>query len=514
MHICLVGRLPHLYTSSDSMAVTTATDYEVVIGLEVHAQLLTRSKMFCPCGSDYVSASPNDYVCPICLGMPGVLPSINRQAVEATIMTALALNCQISRTAKFDRKNYSYPDLMKGYQISQYDQPFSHDGWLEIQVENRTKRIGITRAHLEEDTAKLTHCNDGFSESYSLLDVNRAGVPLLEIVSEPDMRSAEEARCYLTKLQQILRYLDASKANMEEGNMRCEPNVSVRRRGVAELGTKVELKNINSFRSVYDAIEFEVSRQISLLESGQRIEQETRGWRQDSGQTVSQRSKELAHDYRYFPEPDLPVLEMDDDWVESIRSRMPELPDARLARLKQRYLLSDYDARLLVETRPRAEFFEAMMALAPEDRIHQRAKVAANWILSDFAGLLNAAGLDIDEARVTPEYLTGLIDLIESGAISGKIAKTVFQEMFDSGKSAKQIVEERGLIQITSPDKIAEVASDVLTANPKAAADYRNGKQDALNFLIAQAMRETKGRANPSLVKDHLLRILRENDES
>ena len=496
------------------MPVTAATDYEVVIGLEVHAQLLTRSKMFCSCGSDYASASPNGYVCPICLGMPGVLPSINRQAVEATIMTALALNCQISRTAKFDRKNYSYPDLMKGYQISQYDQPFSHDGWLEIQVDNRTKRIGITRAHLEEDTAKLAHCKDGFSEPYSLLDVNRAGIPLLEIVSEPDMRSAEEARCYLTKLQQILRYLDASKANMEEGNMRCEPNVSVRRQGATELGTKVELKNINSFRSVYDAIQFEVSRQISLLESGQRVEQETRGWRQDSGQTVSQRSKELAHDYRYFPEPDLPVLEVDDAWVESIRSRMPELPDARLTRLKQRYLLSDYDARLLVETRPRAEFFEAMMALAPEDKIHQRAKIAANWILSDFAGLLNATGLDIDEARVTPEYLTGLIDLIESGAISGKIAKTVFQEMFDSGKSAKQVVEERGLTQITSPDKIAEVVSDVLTASPKAAADYRNGKQDALNFLIAQAMRETKGRANPSLVKDHLLRILRENNES
>ena len=482
------------------MTATAVTDYEVVIGLEVHAQLLTRSKMFCRCQADYSSAPPNSRTCPVCLGMPGVLPLINRQAVEMTIMTALALNCQISESAKFDRKNYPYPDLMKGYQISQYDEPFSQNGWLEIEIDGLSKRIGVTRAHLEEDTAKLAHTTDNSGESYSLIDANRAGISLLEIVSEP-----EEARAYLVKLQQILRYLGTSQANMDEGNMRCEPNVSVRHRGSTKLGTKVELKNINSFRSVYDAIKFETNRQTLLLESGQRVAQETRGWRQNSGQTVSQRSKEFAHDYRYFPEPDLPPLIVNETWVGEIRSRMPELPDAKRLRLKEHYNLSDYDVYLLAETRARADFFEATVALVPPKKRHQRAKAAANWILSDFAASLKATNVEIGTAKITPEGLSGLIDLLDSDIISSKIAKTVFQEMFNSGKLAEQIVKDRSLVQITSADQIAEVVDKVLSDHSGAATDYSKGKQEALNFLIAQVMRETKGKANPKLVKERLL---------
>ena len=492
------------------MTTAAALQYETVIGLEVHAQLLTRSKMFCLCAADYADSPPNSRVCPICLGMPGVLPVINKQAVEMTIMTALALNCEISESAKFDRKNYPYPDLMKGYQISQYDAPFSHDGWLEIEIDGKPKRIGITRAHLEEDTAKLVHVKDPSGESYSLVDVNRSGVPLLEIVSEPDVRSAEEARAYLIKLQQILRYIGASRANMEEGSMRGEPNVSIRPRGSRELGTKVELKNIASFRAVYDAINYEVERQVRLLQSGQRVVQETRGWRQESGETVSQRSKEFAHDYRYFPEPDLPPLVVGRDWVEEIRSRMPELPDAKKARLRDKFGLSDYDLNLLTETRARADFFEAVVGLTPTEKQRQRAKTIANWILSDFAGLLNANNLEITQSKVSPQALSQLIDLLASATISSKIAKAVFQEMFATGKPPQQVVKEQGLVQITAADEIAEVVARVLAAHPQAASDYRGGKQEALNFLIAQVMRETKGRANPSLVKEQLLQEIEE----
>ncbi len=487
---------------------TTAVRYETVIGIEVHAQLLTRSKMFCSCPAPSLDSPPNTHVCPVCLGMPGVLPVINREAVELTIMTGLALNCEIPSEAKFDRKNYHYPDLMKGYQISQYDLPLCKNGWLEIEVDGATKRIGITRVHLEEDTARLQHVTSPAGETYSLVDVNRAGLPLMEIVSEPDMRSPEEARAYLVKLRQILRYIGASRANMEEGNMRCEPNVSIRPAGQAAFGQKVELKNINSFRHAYDAIKFEVERQRQVLESGGAVVQETRGWREDIGQSVSQRTKEYADDYRYFPEPDLPTLVVSREWVERVRARMPELPDARRARFREEYGLSDYDARVLTEVRARADFFEAAVALAKGEP-RQRAKAVANWVTGDMARLLNASGMEIQECKVTPQGLAELLELQANGTISGKTAKAVFEEMFRSGRAPGDIVREAGLVQITSGDEIAAAVEKVIRDNPKPVEDYRRGKEEAIKFLVGQVMRETRGRARPDVVLQTLEEKLR-----
>ncbi len=486
---------------------TTAIRYETVIGLEVHAQLLTRSKMFCPCSVPSLESPPNTHVCPICLGMPGVLPVINREAVELTIMTGLALNCEIPPEAKFDRKNYHYPDLMKGYQISEYDLPICRNGWLEIEVNGEKKRVGITRVHLEEDTARLVHIASGAGESFSLLDVNRAGLPLMEIVSEPDMRSAEEARAYLVKLRQILRYIGASRANMEEGNMRCEPNVSIRPIGENKFGQKVELKNINSFRHVYEAIKFEEGRQARVLQSGGRIVQETRGWREDSHQSVSQRSKEYADDYRYFPEPDLPPIALECQWVERLRERMPELPEAKHSRFVEQYGLSDYDVRILVESRARADFFEAAVALGKGDRA-QRAKAVANWMNGDLARLLNALHIEIETAKVTPEGLSQMIDLIEDGTISGTTAKDVFEKMFESGRSPGEIVKEAGLTQITSAGAVSDAVDAVIKNNPKPVDDYRRGKEEAIKFLVGQVMRETKGRVPPDTVLEVLRRKL------
>ncbi|HET8943804.1 MAG TPA: Asp-tRNA(Asn)/Glu-tRNA(Gln) amidotransferase subunit GatB [Dehalococcoidia bacterium] len=485
---------------------TTAALYETVIGLEVHAQLMTRSKMFCACPVPSLESPPNTHVCPVCLGMPGVLPVANKEAVELTIMTGLALNCEIPPEAKFDRKNYHYPDLMKGYQISEYDMPLCKNGWLDIEVEGATKRIGITRVHLEEDTARSLHVTDSAGESYSLIEVNRAGMPLMEIVSEPDLRSAEEARAYLQKLRQILRYIGASRANMEEGNMRCEPNVSIRRPGSAEFGQKVELKNINSFKHAYDAIKYEEKRQAEVLDSGGRVVQETRGWREDTNQSVSQRTKEYADDYRYFPEPDLPTLVIDQDWLHQIRQRLPELPAAKHVRFVEQYGLSDYDIRILVESRPRADFFETTVSLgggAP------RAKTVANWMNGEFARLLNASNLEIEESRVTPEALSQLIDLIEDETISGKTAKDVFEEMFKTGNAPKAIVETAGLTQISSGDAISEAVDRVIQANPKPVEDFRGGKEEAIKFLVGQVMRETKGRARPDLATEILREKLR-----
>ena len=482
---------------------TTAVRYETVIGLEVHAQLLTGSKMFCACPSPSPQSSPNSTVCPVCLGMPGVLPVINQHAVELTIMTGLALNCRIPQEAKFDRKNYHYPDLMKGYQISQYDLPLCRDGWLEIEAAGETKRIGITRVHLEEDTARSQHMTNQAGESYSLIDVNRSGIPLMEIVSEPDIRSAEEARAYLTKLRQVLRYIGASQANMEEGNMRCEPNVSIRPLGESTLGAKVELKNINSFRHAYDAIRFEVDRQTSLLESGGRVGQETRGWRDDMKQSVAQRSKEFADDYRYFPEPDLPIMVIEGAWVDEIRSRLPELPDARRRRFTEQYGLSEYDSRILTESRARADFFEATVALRSEETT-RRAKLVANWIDGDFARLLNTARLEIQDSRVTPEALSQLLDLIDSAAISGKTAKDVFEKIFETGRLPAEIVEELNLGQLESADELLEAIARVIQESPKAVEDYKSGKETAMKFLVGQVMRETKGRARPDIVLQHL----------
>ena len=455
--------------------------------------------MFCSCPAPTLDSPPNTHVCPVCLGLPGVLPVINKRAVELVIMTGLALHCQVPAEAKFDRKNYHYPDLMKGYQISQYDMPLCRDGWLEIEIEGQTKRVGITRVHLEEDTAKSVHVSNQAGETYSLVDVNRSGVPLMEIVSEPELRSAEEARAYLVKLRQVLRYIGASRANMEEGNMRCEPNVSIRPVGESAFGQKVELKNINSFKHAYDAIHYEVQRQEQLIESGGRVVQETRGWREDAGQSVPQRSKEYADDYRYFPEPDLPTLAVAREWVEEMRSQMPELPDAKRQRFRDQYGLSDYDATILVENRARADFYEATVALAEGDKL-RRAKSAANWMNVELARLLNAANIEVQDSKVTPEGLSELLDLQDAGTISGKTAKSVFEEMFRTGRPPSTIVQEAGLTQMASADEFSDVVERVLQQFPKAVQDYRRGKEEAIKFLVGQVMRETRGRAGPDAV--------------
>ena len=489
--------------TSTGTSTKTHLEYETVIGLEVHSQLITQSKMFCSCSTDYVNSPPNTHVCPICLGMPGVLPVINKKAVEYTIMTALALNCTIAEHTKFDRKNYPYPDLMKGYQISQYDQPFSSNGWLPIQLDRASKEVGITRVHLEEDTARLVHREDSSGESYSQVDVNRSGVPLMEIVGEPDLRSAEEARLYLMKLRTILQYLGVSTGNMESGSFRCDANISLRPVGSAEMAVKVEVKNMNSFRSVYRALLYEMERQERLLREGERIEQETRGWLEDEGTTVSQRSKEYAHDYRYFPEPDLPPMVIDRKWVEKIRSRLPELPDARFHRFTSQYQLPPKDAGVLVNSESMADFFEECIEIAKGGHggdIISRAKVVSTWMLGDFARLLNAEGIHIKQSRITPKSLSELLNLIEDDTISGKMAKGVFKEMFDSGKPASQIVKEKGLSQITDVDQIGGVVTEVLDSNPDAVADFSRGKEQALTFLVGQVMKVTRGRANPAMV--------------
>ncbi len=497
------------------MTTASATRYETVIGLEVHVQLLTERKMFCGCRAAYADAPPNTHVCPVCMALPGVLPVINRKAVEYTVMTALALNCEIPSFSKFDRKNYPYPDLLKGYQISQFDLPLSQHGWLEIQVEGEApRRIGVTRCHLEEDTARLTHKTDGAGQTYSLIDMNRSGVPLMEIVGEPDLRSPEEARAYLVKLQRILRYIGVSKANMEEGNFRCDANISLRPIGATELGSKVEVKNMNSFRAVYNALHSEVVRQTAELDAGHRIPQETRGWIEADGSTVSQRSKEHAHDYRYFPEPDLPPVTLDAAYVDAIRARLPELPDAKLARFEREYGLPGYEANLLTETRAKADYFEQALAPASgDDASRQRyARQVANWMVGDFARLLHASGLDIAEAKVRPDDLYGMIDLVEQGTISGKIAKTVFEEMFASGKPPAAIIKDLGLEQISGSDEISGIVDGVLDANPKAVEDFRAGKQEAVKFLVGQAMRATRGRANPETLTEILKAKLEAKD--
>ncbi|MEO7666907.1 MAG: Asp-tRNA(Asn)/Glu-tRNA(Gln) amidotransferase subunit GatB, partial [Dehalococcoidia bacterium] len=460
-----------------------------------------RSKMFCSCSTPTLESPPNTHVDPVCLGMPGVLPVINARAVDLTIMTGLALNCQIASEAKFDHKNYHYPDLMKGYQVSEYDLPICVNGWIDIEVGGETRRIGITRVHLEEDTARLQHQTDPTTgETYSLIDVNRAGLPLMEIVSEPDVRSAEEARAYLQKLRQILRYIGASRANMEEGNMRCEPNVSIRPVGRAEFGQKVELKNINSFKHAYDAIHFEEKRQAEVLNSGGKVTQETRGWREDTNQSVPQRTKEGAEDYRYFPEPDLPPLAISADWIQRIRETMPELPDAKRLRFQEQYSLSDYDARILTDSRVRGDFFEDTVAAAGAEW----AKSVANWINGDFARLLNAANTKIQDSKITPDALAELIGLQEAGTISGKTAKDVFEQMFSTGDSSQKIVETQGLAQIESTDEVSAAIVSVIAANEKAVQDYRAGKDEAIKFLVGQVMKETRGRARPDVAADLL----------
>ena len=486
-------------------------EYETIIGLEVHAQLLTQSKMFCGCSTDYSDSPPNTHVCPVCLGMPGVLPTINRQAIEFAIMTGLALNCTISENTKFDRKNYPYPDLMKGYQISQYDSPVAVNGWLSIEADGETKRVGITRVHQEEDVAKLWHRNEPTGETYSLVDVNRAGVPLMEIVSEPDMRSPEEARQYLMKLRSILQYLGVSTANMEEGSFRCDANISLRPVGETEFRAKVEVKNMNSFKAVYRALEYEVERQRKALENDEALVQETRGWVEDKEVTVSQRSKEYAHDYRYFPEPDLPPMAISRQMVDDIKAGLPELPDAKQDRFITEYGLSQYDAGILISIKEQAEYFEKCLSLSPKEKDVQKvAKTIANWMLGDFARLLNATNTEIGDSKVQPKDLVEMLELIDSGTLSGKMAKDVFEEMFNSGKAPSAIVKEKGMVQISSTDELEAVLDKVLAENAQAADDYRNGKENALKYLVGQVMKATKGQANPGIVNELLANKLGE----
>jgi aspartyl-tRNA(Asn)/glutamyl-tRNA(Gln) amidotransferase subunit B len=484
-----------------------ATGYETVIGLEVHCQLMTRSKMFCSCSTAYSGAEPNTHVCPVCLGLPGTLPVINEKAIEFITMTGLALHCTISSFSKFDRKNYPYPDLMKGYQISQYDLPVCTNGWLEVEVEGQApRRLGITRVHMEEDTARLLHRIDPVTgEGYSLVDVNRSGTPLMEIVSEPDMRSAAEAREYLVRLRQILRYIGVSEANMDEGNFRCDANISLRPWGRAEFGAKVEVKNMNSFRAVHDAILFEEKRQAAVLDSGGVIPQETRGWVDETGETVSQRSKEMAHDYRYFPEPDLPPLRLDDAYVGRVRALVPELPDARLKRFLAMGL-SEYEAATLTESRERADYYEAVRAALPAGT--RTPKLAANWVLGEALRWCNASGNEITALRVTPGQLAGLIALVEAKTITANVGKEVFEQMAASGKDAAGIVESGGLAAISGTDELSAIVRNVVAANEKAVADYQAGKEASLKFLIGQVMKETKGRANPQLAQELITREL------
>jgi aspartyl-tRNA(Asn)/glutamyl-tRNA(Gln) amidotransferase subunit B len=442
--------------------------------------------------------------------MPGVLPVINRRAVEYTVMTALALNCTVSDYTRFDRKNYPYPDLMKGYQISQSDAPIGHHGWLTIEVNGEKKKVGITNVHLEEDVAKLVHRPSAGGESYSLVDVNRAGVPLMEVVGEPDLRSPEEARQYLMKLHSILRYLGVSTANMEEGSFRCDANISVRVENSPNLAVKAEVKNMNSFKAVYRALEYEASRQRKVVAEGKRLVQETRGWVEEKGETVSQRSKEYAHDYRYFPEPDLPPLTLSREWVEEIRSKLPELPEARRDRFVAEYQLPLYDANLLTSSRAMADYFEETYQESQRADTKISAKVISNWLLGEFSRLLNATNTEISEAKVKPEQLCQLIDLVQKGGISGPSAKAVFEEMFDTGGNATDIIAQRGLSQISDAEELEKDVIAVIKSNNQAVADYKAGKAAALKFLVGQVMRATKGRANPQVVTEVLKRKLEE----
>ena len=484
-------------------------EYEVVIGLEVHTQLLTNSKMFCSCGASYQEASPNTIVCPVCMGMPGTLPVINKKAIEFVIRTGLALNCTIAKETKFDRKNYPYPDLMKGYQISQYDEPIASNGRLALESDGKEKTIEITRVHLEEDVARLLHRTEGYGEGYSLLDINRSGTPLMEIVSEPDMRSPEEARSYLTRLQSIVRYIEVSTANMEEGSFRCDANISIRPKGTTELGPKVEVKNMNSFRSVYRALEYEVERQVHAVNEGKRIVQETRGWVEDRGVTLSQRTKEYASDYRYFPEPDLVSLVIDLEWVQEIKDSLPELPEARKTRFVEQYALPDYDANILTSSKGTADFFESIMKASSAAQ-QQQAKSVSNWILGELARLMNATGTGIEDVKIRPQHLVELLELIENGTLSNNLAKTVFEEMFTTGNPPKQIVEKAGMVQISDEDSIRPAVEEAINSNHGPVTDYLGGKETAMRFLIGQVMKITRGKANPQLAS----RLLEEKLES
>ncbi|WP_139492185.1 Asp-tRNA(Asn)/Glu-tRNA(Gln) amidotransferase subunit GatB [Brevibacillus dissolubilis] len=472
--------------------------FETVIGLEVHAELSTNSKIFCGCPTEF-GAPPNTHTCPICLGHPGVLPVPNRQAIEYAMKAALALNCEISQETKFDRKNYFYPDLPKAYQISQFDQPIGKNGWIDIEVNGETKRIRINRLHLEEDAGKLTHSEFGGG---TLIDYNRVGVPLVEIVSEADIRSAEEAKAYLEKLKSIIQYTGVSDVKMEQGSLRCDANVSIRPYGQEEFGTKTELKNMNSFRGVQTAIEYEVKRQEEVITGGGTIIQATMRWDEANRKTVVMRTKEEAHDYRYFPDPDLVRLQISDEWLEAVKASIPELPEARQARYVNEYGLSVYDAGVITMAKETADFFDAAVNTGAD------AKTVANWLTSDLFGYLNANNLELHEVKLTPEGLGEMVKLIEKGTISTKIAKTVFKEMLDTGDAPAKIVEEKGLVQISDVGEIKRIVEEVVAANPQSVEDYKAGKERAIGYLVGQVMKQTKGKANPGMVNELLVEVL------
>lgn len=474
--------------------------YEPVIGLEVHAQLQTRSKIFCSCATSF-GDEPNTRTCPVCIGMPGVLPVLNEKAVEYTVRTGLAMHCSINPCSRFARKNYFYPDLPKGYQISQYELPLCEKGYIEIVVDGKIKRIGITRIHLEEDAGKNIHQSPG---NASLVDLNRAGTPLMEIVSEPDIRSPEEAVEYLKKLRAILRYIGVSDADMEKGNFRCDANVSLRPLGSTEFGTRAEVKNVNSFKFIQKALEYEIKRQAAILDDGGIVVQETRLFDSDKGVTFSMRSKEEAHDYRYFPEPDLVPVRFPQGRIEAIRMSIPELPDEKRERFVRDYGLPEYDADMLTQSRASADFFEETV------RLSGQAKAVSNWMMGELTRLMNADGLEMEDCLLKPSHLAGMIRLLFEGVISTKIAKTVFEEMYRSGKDADTVVKEKGLQQVSDTGAIEKIIADVIASNPKQVAEYKAGKEKLLGYFVGQAMKASQGKANPDLVNELLKKKLNE----
>ena len=473
-------------------------EYEVVIGLEVHAELSTKTKIYCNCATEF-GADPNTHCCPICTGMPGTLPVLNEKVVEYAVKAGLATNCEISRFSKQDRKNYFYPDLPKAYQVSQYDLPLCLGGHIDINVNGNKKSIGITRIHIEEDAGKLIH--DAYTGD-TLVDMNRCAVPLIEIVSEPDIRSADEAVAYMQTLKSILEYLEVCDCKMQEGSLRCDVNLSVRPVGQKEFGTRTETKNLNSFKAIHNSIEFEIQRQIEVLENGGKIYQETRRFDDVKGVGYAMRSKEDAQDYRYFPEPDLAPIVLSDEYINNIKDNLPEMPHIKKERYIKEYELPEYDSEILTSSKKTATFFEKT------NEICNNPKAVSNWIMGDFARMLNEKEIEIDESKVTEENLATLISLIDKGTISSKIAKQIFEEMFETGENAKDIVEKRGLVQISDEGAIKEICQKVVDANPQSIADYKAGKDRAIGFLVGQIMKETKGKANPQIVNKLLLEII------